>query len=148
MSMENAILEHAAALREVAAAIKSMGASVSAGEAAAVVQKFEDSLKGDPKEKEAHEQKLQARAVADGAEQPIAEEIKAVSVEIEAKDSVAPADLDYTKDVRPVLLAVNKKAGQPALKALLNDFGAATGDKLKPEQYGEVLAAANKILAG
>lgn len=150
MSMEQAILELAAGMKELAAAVRAGFGSermvVGVNEAAAVVQKFDDSLKGDPKEKEAHEQKLQARA-ADGAEQPIAEEIKAVSDEIEAKDSVTPADLDYTKDVRPVLLAVNKKSGQPALKALLTKFGAASGDKLKPEQFTEVLAEANKILA-
>lgn len=142
MSMENAILEHAAALREVAAAIKSMGAPVSVESALTTIAQAapQEIIKAADKKPEVKDADIEqaAQKVEDAAK----EEQKT-----EAADD-APVDLDYTKDVRPVLLAVNKKAGQPALKALLTQFGAATGDKLKPEQYGEVLAAANKILAG
>lgn len=157
MSMEQAILELAAGMKELAAAVRAGFGSerVVAGvdQVKAALAPLAERLgmtrvtESTPVKKRGELVQPEARA-ADGAEQPISEEIKAVSDEIEAKDSVAPADLDYTKDVRPVLLAVNKKAGQPALKALLTKFGAATGDKLKPEQFTDVLAEANKILAG
>lgn len=141
MSMENAILEHAAALREVAAAIKSMGNFVPA-EIAAIEQKAE-AYEAKVADKKPEVKDAEIEKAVQKVEEAAKDEQKT-----ESADDGALVELDYTKDVRPVLLAVNKKAGQPALKALLNDFGAATGDKLKPEQYTDVLAAANKILAG
>lgn len=166
MSMENAILELAAAMREQAAAQRESNEvqrATAAGYERAVTayatgeqrkdvaqanEQVSAKMAGDkPEVKDAEIEKAVQKVEADAKKEGAATSA-ATSQESTDDSSDALVELDYTKDVRPVLLAVNKKAGQPELKALLTKFGAATGDKLKPEQYGEVLAAANKILAG
>lgn len=175
MSMEQAILEHAGALRELAAAIKSIGtAQVAISGAAAIVHEFEQShvTPAVKAQKEAHEAALKGVTREESADKAApAEAKKDVQAEPSpaepaaqtAKIQVAPSDeleaavskveeeskaLDYKTDVRPVLLALAKKAGQPALKDLLTKYGAATGDKLTADQFAGIVADANKLIAG
>jgi hypothetical protein len=73
------------------------------------------------------------------------------TVAMPAPEPDAPSDtapLDYEKDVKPVLLQVNRAKGRDALAGLLKQFGAPTGDKLPADKFAEVLAAAEAVLAG
>jgi lipopolysaccharide biosynthesis regulator YciM len=171
MSMEQAILEHAGALRELAAAVKSMGDS-------GRVTGFRPELAapyGDEKVAEVKDAVLE-QAIKDGAESARAEVVKAdkkvpndetiaamkeaeqivanrekADAELEAAVSKVEEEskaIDYKTDVRPVLLALAKKAGQPALKDLLTKYGAATGDKLTADQFAGIVADANALIAG
>lgn len=139
MSLENAILELAAGMKDLAAAVRERSAPL--GDLAATAEAAIEEIKGSLVEP------IEKSGKMPGAKDPEIEQA-VQKVEEAAKEEQAEAvELDYTKDVRPVLLAVNKKAGQPALKALLTQFGAATGDKLTADQYADVLVEANKILA-
>jgi trans-aconitate methyltransferase len=55
--------------------------------------------------------------------------------------------IDYEKEVRPVLVKVSTTKGRDPLIALLAQFKVTKGDQLKPAQFGDVIAAANELLA-
>jgi hypothetical protein len=57
------------------------------------------------------------------------------------------AVIDYEKEVRPVLVKVSTTKGRDPLIALLAQFNVTKGDQLKPVQFGDVIAAANELLA-
>ena len=61
---------------------------------------------------------------------------------------VAPAaePIAYA-DVSKLILKVSSTKGRDAAVAILNKFGAANLKEVKPEQYAEVVAAANEALA-
>lgn len=165
MSMEQAILEHAGALRELAAAIKSMG-SVSFTAQPSLMTKEQVAkafdVPVDLVQEEAHPPadhsgtaKVIAESISKRVEQVKATTEKADAVEPDAELEAAVTKveedskaLDYKTDVRPVLLALAKKAGQPALKDLLTKYGAATGDKLTADQFAGIVADANALIAG
>lgn len=64
-----------------------------------------------------------------------------------APSEPAAAKLDWAKDVKPVVLKLfDGGKGRPACEALLKKFGLAKFDDAKPEQYAEILAAANEAL--
>ena len=203
MSMEQAILEHAGALRELAAAIKSMGdgglMTREQAEAeknpdvygtrvetlADTVEIAKDKIAKQRAERDADQQaagvcpeatgqglvaapvgskqaaldkaaaeEVNVKSTGKGAERIQAEVTPAAvkpDAELEAAVTKVEEDskaLDYKTDVRPVLLALAKKAGQPALKDLLTKYGAATGDKLTPDQFAGIVADANALIAG
>lgn len=54
---------------------------------------------------------------------------------------------DYKKDVAPTMAKLLAAKGAPAVVALLATFGAKKGAELKPEQFDDVLTAANQALA-
>lgn len=86
------------------------------------------------------------QAIKDGAASAKAEkdaELEAAVTKVEEESKA----LDYKTDVRPVLLALAKKAGQPELKDLLTKYGAATGDKLTADQFAGIVADANALIA-
>jgi CBS domain-containing protein len=177
MSMEQAILEHAGALRELAAAIKSTGVPFSSAMTIAPVtngevRKLKGTItEGDPIQAKAAElaeartERVAAtkEAAAQGAkanEKPLKSdaEIEAALDKIEQKakdvakvlgiDDTEQAALDYKKDVYPVLLQVSKIKGKEALRGLLDKFGAKTGDSLKADQFAAIVADGNALLAG
>lgn len=138
MSMEQAILEHAAALREVAEAIRKLG------HGSAIAANIEQRAAG----YEAIAAVPLAEKTNKPAENPAetaTSEIKAVSEEIETKDTVDSNPLDFVRDVRPALLAAIKKAGKPAVQKLLADFGVEKADKLDPKDFPAVFVAAQEM---
>lgn len=178
MSMENAILEHAGALKELAAAIRSVGAGASplafaadlgdallrdkAAELAAAT-KQRAAAAHEALKKDTDEVKKPTPAVgtataaatstatptlgpAGASGDPDANVVKAVSAEIEKKGTVA-ADLDYAKDIRPVLLAAIKKGKRAEIEAHLAEAGVAKADQLKPEQLPAILELATALAA-
>lgn len=135
MSLEQAILEHASALREVAAAIRERNAPINA--VVAQISEAVEEVKNFATEP--------AEQVKTEEVKPDAELETAVQqVEQAAQEESAP--LDYKADVRPVLLALNKAKGADALKGLLGKYGAATGDKLDAEHYAAIVADAKALI--
>lgn len=55
-----------------------------------------------------------------------------------AQPAPEPEKIDYQK-VRDAVYLVAEKKGHDAAKAVLTEFGVATGKELKPEQYADVL---------
>lgn len=168
MSMEQAILEHAGALRELAAAIKSMGGgwqplhlatgetiqgilteqedravrSISEASTAPIRQK-PAGKKEAPAERDVDQQ---ARGVCTEAAEEVEPDAELEAAVAKVEEAAKP--LDYQVDVRPVLMAVakSKDLGAPRLKELLAKYGAPNGDKLKPTDYAAILADANELL--
>lgn len=182
MSMENAILEHAAALRELSASIKAMhagrgdalalpasqgglvnqvvekaAADAAKGEATSparqAIQAALDAAKagstkaaGKPDaELEQAVQKVEDSAAAEKAR--IDADTKAAEANRTEVHLEAPADLDYAKDVRPVLLAAIKAAGKDTVATMLKTFGVEKADQLKPAQLPGAVAEAQKLIA-
>lgn len=150
MSMEQAILTHALALNDLAAAIRETGMAARAigmGTPAAHMPLAEEKpAKPAPKKAEAEEKKPVATPVA---ETPAAKPEAAAESPSDDNGMVDGLDepLDYQKDVRPVLLNLNRTKGKDALAALLKKYGAATGDKIKPEDFALIRDEANAQLA-
>lgn len=189
MSMEQAILEHAGALRELAAAIKSISGDSAKVYGAYIAQGFAVP-DGDAKtEAENKQAALEAKAAVKAKAAELAEartERVAATKEAAAQDAkaneqddpqmtraipreelqaalkaakekaeldkaveqVEQAALDYKKDVYPVLLQVSKIKGKEALRGLLDQFGAKTGDSLKADQFAAIVADGYALLAG
>lgn len=127
MSIENAILELAAAIRELA------GASSDRTKAdTAAVEKLADKVeKTTSPAKKAVEDALAAAEKAKAEKAAVAKE--------EAKEE-APAALDYDKDVAPALTAYAKAQGRDKLVALLSKYQAKNGAGLKVADYAAVMA--------
>jgi hypothetical protein len=105
-------------------------------QAAGVCPEAAEEVKGTTAKEAAENQaKLEAERAA---------ELEAAVSKVEEESKA----LDYKADVRPVLLALAKKAGQPALKDLLTKYGAATGDKLTADQFAGIVADANALIVG
>jgi hypothetical protein len=141
MSIENAILDHAAALRELAAAIRAtIGTSAPAHDVAVAVSA-----------------PAAAQVVAEVAEPTTAKEaVAAALAAVKAEKTPAPASaptpapaaaapLSYEKDVQPLLLQVGKNRDQ--LVELLREFGAKNGAGIKDADYPAVVAKATAIIA-
>lgn len=154
MSMEQAILELAAAMREQAAAQRESNEvqrATAAGYERAVTayaageQRAREEAPAEPK-KDVQAEPTPAEPAAQTSNTPVApsDELEAAVSKVEEESKA----LDYKTDVRPVLLALAKKAGQPALKDLLTKYGAATGDKLTADQFAGIVADANALIAG
>lgn len=155
MALEQAILELAAGMKEMAAAIRSAvgarGVEVTAQLESTQLSTETTAETGATKAAEP-EKKEDTKAESEpAASDKTADVIKAVSDEIETKGTVMSdgdiAALDYAKDVRPVLLAAIKKAGKETVAAVLKKFGVDKADQLKVEQLPAVLAEAQKLVA-
>lgn len=170
MSFENAILVHATALENLAAALAALtgtradlakvaeiadkaGADTAAVEkATAEIEEMGSKSAAKDAELEQAVQKVEKAATAGkpkakaetGAEK--AKPAEQSDSGAGSSDDAAPA-LDYAKDVRPVLLAAIKKAGKDQVQALINGFGVDKADKVDPAKYGELLAGAQKLAA-
>lgn len=156
MSMEQAILELAAAMREnTAALIKASEATVHSTDAykesMAAYTAPADEIRVKPISVESTPTNVRENKVTTAGLDKAAPAAVAPDAELEAAVTKVEEEskaLDYKTDVRPVLLALAKKAGQPALKDLLTKYGAATGDKLTPDQFAGIVADANALIAG
>lgn len=154
MSMEQAILEHAGALRELAAAIRERNVPLAAlaGQAEQAVKEIKDSLLEDKAAELAEARTERVAATKEAAAQDAKENEKPAEVKPDAEldkavERVEQAALDYKKDVYPVLLQVSKIKGKEALRKLLDQFGAKTGDALKAEDFAAIRKAGNELLA-
>lgn len=163
MSMEQAILELAAAMREQAAAQRESNEvqrETAAGYERAVTaygKTFNEVSAADPVQDKAAElaeaRTERVAATKEAAAQDAKANEKPAEVKPDAEldkavEQVEQAALDYKKDVYPVLLQVSKTKGKEALRKLLDQFGAKTGDALKADDFAAILAAGNELLAG
>lgn len=169
MSLENAILEHAAAIRTLAenivlaavsrnkdaALLLESNRAIANGQIAAALGDAATAVADVVKETGAQPDPELEKAVAnvEAAVKDMAEsEAKKPAGAAESKapantagsatapDTTDAAPLDYAKDVTPKLLAFIKAHGKPAFVQLLSEFGATSGAQLKPEQYPAILA--------
>jgi len=165
MSLESAINDHASAIRELAAAIIGTRQTGMPAAMAAPYGKSVDTIEADVTKVEtdakAEQQKVMAQVEADRkpstAKEAIADALAKAKAEKETAAPVVEEDpldatpLDYEKDVKPKLIAVGKD--KSALVALLAsmDVGAgktyAKADQLPVAKFGEIVAAADAILA-
>ena len=131
MSLEQAITDHAAALRELAAAIRAtVGAAHHTTAAAAdkVITEAKASASG----------KQQATVVTKPAE-----EIKAAVEAIKITTAAPTYD-----DIKAKVLALSKEKGREPTVQLLERHGVAKAPDLKPEQYAAFIADVDAIMAG
>lgn len=137
MSLEESIQDHAAAIRELAAAILQSAKAVVSG---ATPLRTAISTVAGASDVELLEAVTRVEADANATQ-------KRVMAKVEADRKPAPAaDLDYKKDVYPALVALGKK-DRAGLTSLLEDFGVKSGDKLAPAQFAAVIVAAQKLTA-
>lgn len=164
MSMEQAILELAGGMKELAAAVRSradmysanlvalteatanVGTLMTSGNVTKPDVELEEAVTKVEKASKAETKQPNEKTVAAMEE---ARNISAEKSPAEDDNLISTDDkvLDYKADVTPVLLDVHKLKGRDALKDLLTKFDAKTGDKLKPEQYADIVAQAKAILA-
>jgi hypothetical protein len=134
MSIEQALAENTAAIRELITHIYSLRntETMSATEFLA-----------------SHNTPAPEAAKVEEVKKPVAS--RPAKTEAVTKEAVteSPSDiaLDYAKDVKPVLINVSKVKGRDALIALLAKFGAAKGDELPAAKLNDVLSNANELLA-
>ena len=158
MSIEDAILELATAVRYLADSNRRDLAN-----SAMLITKSEPAQE-QVADAEREQNRRAAKAVHEGVDTKMREyetvgkardeakaqdQIKAVSQEIEAADTVKPAaeltPLDYKKDVQPILLDAIKKVGKKPMMDILQQYGVESASKLDPKDYAAVLAAAQKL---
>ena len=162
MSMEQAILELAGGMKELAVAVREaamMNAECTKlnGEMMlAQARQFntvgnvltpEDEME-EAVTKVENKQALQAQEKEIGEKAKQAQEKQLADAAAKEDDKLIDADdkvLDYKADVVPPLLALEKK--NKGLKALLTEFGVTKGDQLKPEQYPAIIARATALAA-
>lgn len=162
MSMENAILAHAAALSELAAAVRAltdstMGAVVTGGErvksntAAEAADKTETPEKSIKGTKTKDTGKTESAETATGQVDKAALDKAVADAKAETPDT-PPADdaggepeLDYNKDVKPVLLAAIKRAGKEKVSELIKTFGVDRADQVDPAKFAALVAGAEKL---
>jgi len=176
MSIENAILELAAAIRHLADSNREIAATGGApltihgevcstlaeaaqeAELEKAVTQVETDAKADPK---AEQKKVMGLVEADrksAAKQAIADALAKAEAEKKATPVVEEDDplgdsipLDYEKDVKPKLVQVGKNKQE--MVDLLASFGVgkeleyAKADQLPADKFAKVVAACDKILA-
>lgn len=168
MSMEQAITDHAAAIRELAAAIRGAASSnlATAGalttmadlttqnERAAEADTIEQDVAKVETDAKAKQQAVMAAVEADrkptAARAAIEDALAKARAEkaapvVEEDDPLDAAPLDWDKDVRPALLAVGKD--RDALVKLMAKYEVPKGGKAPAEKWADLLAEANAIVA-
>ena len=173
MSLEQAINDHAAAIRELAYSISMIasGGSVTVGHARTVVAPADSKELVAAAERKSPNVGALARHGVPQV-QPDAELEQAVQkVEAAAKKNAGAVDtatstaggtagsageqggtdqaepLSYEKDVKPVLVKLAGAKGKDELTKLVKSFGVGKATELSAEQLPEVLEQANKLLA-
>lgn len=146
MSLEQAIQDHAAAIRELAAAIRGGAAPRTADqhlaaaaahvtEANRVIDKAQTSVKKTEKKPDPKPEPVEASV----------EEQSAVTQE--QKDEPAAAEVEVTRDqVRDITLALGKAGKRDPLVALLGELGVAKSSQLEDDQLVEFFTRATALL--
>lgn len=144
MSLEQAIQDHAAAIRELAAAIRGGAAPRTADqhlataaahvtEANKVIEKTQTSAK-----------KAEKKPDPKPVEAPVEEQSAATQ---EQKDEPAAAEVEVTRDqVRDITLALGKAGKRDPLVALLGELGVAKSSQLEDNQLVEFFTRATELL--
>lgn len=137
MSLESALQEHTAVLRELLAVFSNKG-NLPTMSAAAYVETLDSAASARP----------ESKALANSASSnEAATEAKAEVKKEEPKSEAKAEALDYGKDVKPLLLKVSASKGRDALVGLLTKFGVAKGDLLPADKLSQVVSEANELLA-
>lgn len=146
MSLEQAIQDHAAAIRELAAAIRGGAAPRTADqhlataaahvtEANKVIEKTQTSPKKAEKKPDPKPEPVEA---------PVEEQS---AVTQEQKDEPAAAEVEVTRDqVRDITLALGKAGKRDPLVALLGELGVAKSSQLDDSQLAEFFTRATALL--
>ena len=139
MSLEQAIQDHAAAIRELAAAIRGGAAPRTAAahvtEANKAVDKAQTSAKKAEKKPDPKPEPVEA---------PDEEQSAAT---LEQKDEPAAAEVEVTRDqVRDITLALGKAGKRDPLVALLGELGVAKSSQLEDNQLVEFFTRATALL--
>jgi hypothetical protein len=140
MSLEQAITDHASALRELAAAIR--GTISTANNITAATDKVISTAKTTAAATSAAKEVAQG----DDAKKPAATPAAAGS-----KSEAGPASSSTAPtydDVKAKVLALSKDKGRDQVVALLQRHGVEKAPELKPEQYADIIADADRIIAG
>ncbi|MGZ3184387.1 MAG: hypothetical protein ACXU8N_18275 [Telluria sp.] len=155
MSLEQAITDHASALRELAAAIRATvgGAHVTAAAVAsahvtaeAVAEKaISDAKKDGAKNLASTALKPQAAVITKSPD-----EVKAAAAAAATATTAASSDAPAPTydDVKAKVLALSKDKGREPTVQLLERHGVAKAPDLKPEQYADFIKDVDAIMAG
>lgn len=157
MSIENAILELAAAIRYAADndySTTRLAVASGLADAAAPLDTIEQDVTKVETDAKAAQQKAMDKVSTGKAE--IAAALEKAKAENEAQkaeaakptfeaDPLDAAPLDWDKDVRPALLAVGKD--RDALVKLMGKYEVPKGGKAPAEKWADLLAEANAIVA-
>lgn len=138
MSLEQAITDHAGALRELAAAIRS---TISG---AAEIGQATDKVIADAKKSTAA-----AASSASGAkpETTVKKDAAPAKVEEAKQDTAKPEAIEY-EAVKAKVLALAQTKGRDTLVALLQRYGVTKAPDLKPMQYADFVKDIDSIEAG
>lgn len=130
MSLEQALIDNTAAIRELIAAI-SNGVPTTAQQVAAVVE----------------EAKVEEKPVKKGKPEKAETPKQEVAATPEPKEEVAPAADDAPvvtyQDAAAAITALSKAKGRDAAVALLKKFGASKLPEVKEEDFAAIVANAN-----
>lgn len=156
MPLEQAIQDHAAAIRELAAAIRGGAAPRTADqhlataaahvtEANKVIEKAKSTsgeAQGKSEAKKADTKKPDPKQ--EPVEAPVEEQSAAT---LEEKDEPAVAEVEVTRDqVRDITLALGKAGKRDPLVALLGELGVAKSSQLEDNQLVEFFTRATALL--
>lgn len=142
MSLEQAIQDHASAIRELAAAIRGAGTGQVGTTAAHVAEAAKVIEKAQASSKKSETKKPDPKP--DPVEAPVEEESAATQ---EQKGDDAVAEVEVTRDqVRNITLELGKAGKRDALIALLSDLGVAKSSELADDQLGEFFTRATELL--
>lgn len=147
MSLEQAITDHASALRELAAAIRS---TISGAHdiTAATDKVIRDAKKADTPAAGAT---TQATGAVEGSDAKKSADTQTAATTAKAGAARAsPSDVaqvDY-EAVKAKVLALSKAQGREPTVALLQRYGVDKAPELKPEQYAGFIADADRVIAG
>lgn len=155
MSLEQAIQDHAAAIRELAAAIRGGAAPRTADQhlatAAAHVteaNKVLEKAKGTSGEAQGKSETKKAEKKPDPKPDPVEAPVEEQSAATpEEKDEPAAAEVEVTRDqVRDITLALGKAGKRDPLVALLGELGVAKSSQLEDGQLVEFFTRATALL--
>lgn len=142
MSLEQAIQDHAAAIRELAAAIRGGAAPSTADQGLATAAAHAPGANKAQTSAKKTEKKPTPKP--DPVEAPVEEESAATQ---QQKGDDAAAEVEVTRDqVRDVTLELGKAGKRDVLIALLSDLGVAKSSQLEDNQLGEFFTRATELL--
>lgn len=102
-----------------------------------------------PKDKATNAKKQEVAATTQPTAEAAVADVQSEKADNSEQSEKAEGESPATyEDAKKVVLALSAKKGRTALEALLKDFGATKLPDVKPEQYGELIAAANAQLEG
>jgi hypothetical protein len=142
MSLEIALQENTATMKELIGALQSMGKLeiIPVTAAKKSPAKVTAEAPADPKP----EAVTAEPTSADSAQANTADD-QSTSAAAASPSEAAP--LNYDKDVKPLILRL-ASVDRQAVVDVLGRFGVTTAKDLKPKQYAQVIADVNNVIAG